>query len=110
MGNGFLGEFEQMVLLAVLQLGDDAYGIRIMEELEARVDRSVSRGAMYVTLDRLETKGLLTSRVAEPTPERGGRGKRFVVVSRSGIQALAHSREALQELWRGLEPVLDDAR
>lgn len=108
MGDGYLGEFEQMVLLTVLQLGTGAYGVRIMDDLDERVGRRVSRGAMYVTLDRLETKGLLEGRIADPTPERGGRAKRFVRVTPAGMKALARSRAALRELWKGLEPTLDD--
>jgi DNA-binding PadR family transcriptional regulator len=95
-----------MVLLAVLRLGDEAYGVAVTNELAERVDREVSRGAMYATLDRLETKGLLASRLGEPTPERGGRGKRYVSVTAAGIAALQQSQAALQELWRGLDPIL----
>ena len=104
---GYLGEFEQMVLLAILRLGDEAYGIRIMEELNHRVGREVSRGAMYITLDRLESKGLLASRQGEPTAERGGRAKRLVEVTPEGISALSKSRTALRKLWKGIAPVLD---
>jgi DNA-binding PadR family transcriptional regulator len=107
MKEGYLGEFEQMVLLTTLGLGDEAYGMRIMDELERRVGREVSRGAMYITLDRMESKGLLTSRMADPTAERGGRGKRYVEVSPAGLEALQRSRAALAELWKGLDPILD---
>ena len=110
MGGEYLGEFEQMVLLTVLQLDDEAYGVSIMSELDARVGRRVSRGAIYVTLDRLEAKGLLEARVADPTSERGGRGKRFVKVTPAGVRALSRSRQALRELWSGLEPLLDDGK
>jgi DNA-binding PadR family transcriptional regulator len=106
--SGHLGELEQMVLLAILQLGDEAYGVAIMDELARRVDRKVSRGAMYATLDRLETKGLLLSELGQPTPERGGRGKRYVSVTPAGVAALQHARAALFELWRGLDPVLGE--
>jgi DNA-binding PadR family transcriptional regulator len=104
----YIGELEQMVLLAVLQLGDAAYGVAIMGELAAKVDREVSRGAMYATLDRLEGKGLLASELGEPTPQRGGRGKRYVTVTPAGVAALKESRAALHELWRGLDPVLGE--
>ena len=107
MTQSYLGEFEQMVLLAVLRLGNEAYGMSIIEELEHSVGRKVSRGAMYITIDRMESKGLLTARMGDPTPERGGRGKRYVEVSPSGLDALRHSRAALQELWKGLDPILD---
>ncbi len=107
MTQSYLGEFEQMVLLAVLRLGDEAYGMSIIEELEHSIGRDVSRGAMYITLDRMESKNLLTARMGDPTPERGGRGKRFVAVSSSGLAALRRSRAALQELWTGVDPILD---
>lgn len=105
----YLGEFEQMVLLAVLGLEDNAYGVRIMEALEERVSREVSRGSLYITLDRLEAKGLLRSTLSDPTAARGGRRKRFVEVTPEGVRALAESRRALQELWRGLDSMLDHA-
>jgi PadR family transcriptional regulator PadR len=102
----FLGEFEQMVLLAILRLGDSAYGVTIREEIEARTGRSVSRGAIYITLDRLEAKSYLRSYLAEPTPERGGKGKRICRVEKAGLTALRASRRALVSLWHGLGPVL----
>lgn len=105
----FLGEFEQMVLLAVLRLGDNAYGVTIRAEIEARTGRAVSRGAIYVTLDRLEAKGYLRSWLAHPTPERGGKGKRVCQVEQAGLVALRASRRALVSLWHGLGPVLGDA-
>lgn len=101
----YLGELEQMVLLAVLQLGDDAYGTSVMRELSRRVERQVSRGAMYVTLDRLEEKGLLTSRLGTPTPRRGGRPKRYLTVTAAGVDALRRSRSAWMRLWEGLDSV-----
>lgn len=102
----FLGEFEQMVLMSVLHLGDEAYAVPIREEIERRTARVVSRGAIYITLDRLETKGYLESWLANPTPERGGRAKRFHRVSASGATALRRSRAALEKMWQGLEPVI----
>ena len=83
-----LGEFEQMVLLAALQLGDHVYGVPIVEEIERRTGRSVSRAAVYVTLRRLERKGLLTSWMGEPTEERGGKARRFVQVEPEGRRLL----------------------
>ncbi len=106
----YLGEFEHMVLLTILHLRSEAYGVRIMEELQRRIERRSTRGSLYVTLDRLEKKGLLESRLADPTPERGGRRKRFVSVTPAGMEALRKSRHALLELWRDLEPLLDDGR
>jgi DNA-binding PadR family transcriptional regulator len=102
-----IGEFEQMVLLAVLQRKDDAYGVTIHEELARHTPRAVARGAVYMTLDRLEKKGLLTSTVSNPTPERGGRAKRCYSLTRSAVQALKASRRTLLSLWDGLEPVLE---
>ena len=102
----FLGEFEQMVLMAVLHLGDEAYAVMIREEIEERTGRIVSRGAIYVTLDRLEKKGYLESWLADPTPERGGRAKRYHKVSAAGATVLKRSRTALEKMWQGLEPVI----
>ena len=101
-----LGEFEQVVLLAVLRLGDNAYGVTILREIQRQAARTVSRGAVYVTLDRLERKKLVASRLADPTPERGGRAKRYFRVQPAGIAALRDSRRALARLSEGLEPVL----
>ncbi len=104
---GYLGELEQMVLLAILQLGESAFGTNVMDELSKRVDRKVSRGALYVTLDRLEEKGMLVSRVGDPTPRRGGRPKRYMTVTPTGVDALQKARSAWQQLWEGLDSVLE---
>jgi PadR family transcriptional regulator PadR len=101
-----LGEFEHMVLLAIMRLGDDAYAVPVREEIVRCTGRDVSRGSIYITLDRLETKGYLRSRLADPTPERGGRAKRYYVLRPQAIDALKESRRALVALWRGLETVL----
>ena len=101
-----VAEFEQMVLLAVLQVRDDAYGVTVHEELERHTDRAVARGAVYMTLDRLEKKGLLTSSLSEPTAERGGRAKRCYKVTKAALLALKASRRTLLSLWDGLDPVL----
>ena len=101
-----LGEFEHMVLLAILRLGDDAYAVPVREEIVRCTGRDVSRGSIYITLDRLETKGYLQSRLADPTPERGGRAKRYYILRPRAIDALKVSRRALVALWRGLETVL----
>lgn len=100
---GYLGEFEQMLLLAALRLGEEAYGAAMSAELEATVGRRVSRGAIYVTLDRLEAKGLLTSRMSAPRAERGGRPRRMISVTPEGVSALRESRAALETLWDGVE-------
>jgi PadR family transcriptional regulator PadR len=100
---GYLGEFEQMLLLAALRLGDDAYGVALMNELESSVGRRVSRGSVYVTLDRLQEKGWVTSKLSQPRPERGGRPRRLVRVTPQGVAELRRSREALLTLWDGVE-------
>lgn len=105
----YLGEFEQMVLLAILHLDDGAYGLAIRMELEKRTGRKVSHGASYITLDRLEKKGLLTSALGDPVPGRGGRAKRYFAVTPAGVAALRESRKALQSLWKGLDAVLADS-
>jgi PadR family transcriptional regulator PadR len=104
---GFVGEFEQMILLAALRLGDEAYGTRLMEELEATVSRRVSRGSVYVTLDRLEEKGWIESELSEPRAERGGRPRRVVRLTPEGLDQLRRSRQALLALWDGVENALD---
>lgn len=101
-----IAEFEQLVLLAALQISDDAYGVTVHEELERHTHRPVSRGAVYMTLDRLEKKGLLTSSLSEPTAERGGRAKRCYKLTRTAVLALKASRRTLLSLWDGLDPVL----
>ena len=104
----FLGEFEHLVLATALRLVG-GYGAELMRELEERTGRQVQGGALYVTLDRLERKGYLTSRLGEPDPSRGGRPKRFVEVTPAGVRALAQHREALLRVWEGLETTLGDA-
>ena len=106
----FLGEFEQMVLLAILRLGEDAYAVPIRDEIEQRARRSVARGALYTTLERLEAKEFLSSRMSDPTPERGGRSRRYFEVTGVGVQSLRHSHAALHNLTEGLESVLGDTR
>ena len=98
-----LGEFEQIVLLAILRLGEDAYGVPIRQEIERRTGRALTVGALYRTLDRLEDKGYVTSAFSEPTPERGGRSKRYFTVKPIGLRSLRASREALSAMWDGLE-------
>lgn len=106
--NRFLGEFEQMVLLSILRLGDAAYGMSVAQELRSEADRAVNRGSLYLTLDRLEAKGLIASTITEPAPERGGRPKRMVRVTPEGITELQRSRSTLLRLWRGLETTLEE--
>jgi PadR family transcriptional regulator len=99
----YLGEFEQVVLLAILRLQDGAYAIPVREEIEARTGRQVARGALYTALDRLEQKRCLRSRMSEPVAERGGRSRRYFTVTAPGLAALRASRHALLSLWSGLE-------
>ena len=109
MGRTDLGDMEHLVLLAILRLGRDAYGIPILDEVAARSGREVSRATVYVALKRLEQKGLVTSRLGDSTPERGGRAKRFFRLKPSGLKALRESREMFLNLWRDYETVLDRA-
>jgi PadR family transcriptional regulator, regulatory protein PadR len=103
-----LGEFEQMVLLAVLHLGDGAYAVPIRQELVTRARRTIARGALYTTLERLELKGYLRSRFGDPIAERGGRARRYFTVTARGLVALRASRDALRSMYSGLEAILGD--
>lgn len=102
-GPDFLGEFEQLILLAVLRLNDGAYAVPIRREIQARTQRVPARGAVYITLDRLENKGYLESRLGEPLTERGGRPRRYYRVRPAGVRALEQSWSALRLMWEGLE-------
>jgi PadR family transcriptional regulator PadR len=99
----YLGEFEHIVVLALLRLGDRAYGVTVRQEIEVRTGREVSIGAVYATLDRLEGKGYVKSRTGEPTPERGGRSKRFFRVTAKGVAAVNHTHRSLQSMMQGLD-------
>ena len=107
MSQDYLGEFEQMVLLSIMRLGNRSYGLAIRDELETVTGRTPSSGSLYTTLDRMERKGLLESSAGEITQERGGRPRRYVRVTAGGQASLAHSRSALLALWTGLEGALD---
>ena len=103
MGKGdYLGEFEQLVLLALVRLGKEGYGMTVRRELEATSGRSVSIGSVYTTLDRLETKGFLSSIHGDPEPVRGGRARRTFHIRPEGLTALARSRELLSKMWDGV--------
>lgn len=106
MGDG-LGEFEQLVLLALVRLGDDAYGVTVHGEIERRARREVALGAVYKTLARLEAKGLVGARLGDPTPERGGRRKRHYRVSAAGKRALSRSLATIRRMADGLKPALE---
>jgi PadR family transcriptional regulator PadR len=99
----YLGEFEQMILLTVARLGEEAYGIAILEELGERTGTEAAVASVYAALDRLERRGYVTSRIGQPTRERGGRAKRFFNLLPAGAVALHRSRNALDSLWEGLE-------
>lgn len=104
------GVFEQVVLLAILHLGPDAYGTTIRREIERRTGRSIAVGALYTALERLERKGLVTSDMSDPTPERGGRSRRYVRLQPAGRAALRHSRDLLARMWEGLDANLKRTR
>lgn len=100
---GALGEFEQIVLLAILQIGDGVYGVPIVEEIERRTGRHVAPAAVHITLRRLESKGLVTSWLGDPTPERGGKARRHVKITRTGLEGLRASRKVIDQMWQGLD-------
>ena len=104
-GRDYLGEFEWIVMLALLRLGDSAYGVSVRREIAARTGRDVSIGAIYATLDRLESKGYVKSRVGEPTAERGGRAKRLFRVTAPGSAAMNRTRGAFIRMMSGLYPL-----
>ena len=105
-----LGDFEQLVMLAILQLRGEAYGVPIVDEIERRTGREVSRAAVYITLRRLEDKGLVSSWMSDPTQERGGKPRRYVRVEPRGARLLRDSREAVDQMWRGLDSQLGGVR
>ncbi|HTM26461.1 MAG TPA: helix-turn-helix transcriptional regulator [Vicinamibacterales bacterium] len=98
-----LGEFEQLVLIAVVRLGDDAYGATVRREIEARARRRLSISAVYTTLDRLERKGLVRSRIGNPTPQRGGRRRKYFALQPLGARALRSAYTAFDAMTAGLE-------
>ena len=99
-----IGEFEQMVLLAIAHLRGQAYGVPIVEEIERRTGRSVARAAVYITLRRLEEKGFVSSWMSDPTPERGGKARRYVRLEAEGARALREARRVAEQMWNGLDP------
>ena len=110
MAPNYPGEFEQMVLLSILQLEGDAFALSVLRELDKQAGRRVSRGALYKTLERLELKSFVEWEVEEATPGRGGHPRRLFRVTREGILALQASRNALYRLWQGLDGVLGKPR
>ena len=97
-----IGQFEQAVLLAIIHLNKDAYGRSVFNEVQRRLNRDVSAGAVYTTLERLETKGLVSSRLAPGTAIRGGRARRYFVATGAGVRALNEARSAVESLWQGI--------
>lgn len=96
------GDFEQQVLLAVWRLDDDAYGASVRDEIETRTGAAVAQGAVYTTLIRLEKKGLLRSRLSDPTPVRGGKAKRLFAITPEGRAGVEATRRLMDRLWEGL--------
>ena len=106
-GSAYIGELEQLVLLAILQCGDDAYTVAIRQVLADRSHRRLSRGALYTSLERLEAKRLVSSRLGEPLAVRGGRARRYFTVTAVGLEALRKARQAIDNLSQGLEGLLE---
>jgi DNA-binding PadR family transcriptional regulator len=102
-----LAPFEQVILLAILRTGERAYGVPVIDEIARVTGRRPSSGAFYITLDRLEHKGLLRSTFRDRPPDRGGRPRRYLAVTAAGLRALRASRQTLLGLWKGLEPILE---
>src|SRR5438067_11495462 len=102
MAKQMLGGFELLVLLALIRLGDEAYGVPIFEAIEENSGREVALGSVYITLERLETKGLVTSRLGEPTAERGGRAKTYFHITAKGLREVRQARRTLVNLWKGV--------
>ena len=98
----FVGGFELLVLLALIRLGDEAYGVPIAEAIEASSKRSVAIGSVYITLERLQRKGFVTARLGEPTAARGGRAKTYFRISAKGLREVRRARQTLMTLWRGV--------
>jgi PadR family transcriptional regulator PadR len=102
MSRDSLGKFELMVLLGVIRLGDEAYGASISTVIEETLGRDVLLASVHAALERLVRKGMVTSRLGEPTPERGGRAKRYFRVTAKGLREVRDTRQALTQLWNGL--------
>jgi len=102
-----LGSFEHLLLLALVRLGDETYGVPIRDDIERRTGRLVSPGAVHTALDRLERRGLVRSRLGEPTPERGGKRKRHYRLTERGADAIAEAHASLTQMAHGLKPKLE---
>jgi PadR family transcriptional regulator PadR len=101
-----LGEFEQLLLFALLRVGEDAYGLTLRREIETRTSRVVSAGAVYTAMERLEARGFVSSVIGEPTPQRGGKRKKHYRLEQAGARALTRSYDSLHEMARGVLPKL----
>lgn len=104
-----LGEVEHLILVALLHLDQESYGVPIMKEVAARTGRAIARPAVYIALKRLEAKGFVTSHVGEPTAERGGRSKRIFRLTKSGARQLRDAREAFVRMWADADHLLRKA-
>jgi DNA-binding PadR family transcriptional regulator len=102
---GSLSQFELMLILAVVRLGEEAYGVTISHEVEAATGKDVALGSVYAALERLTERGLVTSRLGDPTPERGGRAKRYFKVTAAGLREVRDARRSLVRLWQDLPEV-----
>ena len=102
MAREYLTDFELMILLSILRLGDEAYGVPIAREIETTGGREVVLGAVYAALDRMEANGLVASSVGDSTPERGGRAKKYFRVTATGLRAVRQAQRALTSLWTGI--------
>lgn len=107
---GYLGEFELMILLTVLHLGDEAYGVPIARELERQRGRDVSLGSVYAALERLEGKGLVASSLGDPTPERGGKAKRYFRITKEGLRQVRDTHRVLTRLWQSIPDLKTEMR
>src|SRR5215203_5310728 len=101
-GTRLLTDFELLILLAIMRIGAEAYGVPIAHEIEAATRRPVTRASIYTALDRLQRMGLVTSEMGDPTPERGGRAKRFFSVTAAGLRAVKEAQRAFATMWKGL--------
>lgn len=108
MAKEYLGNLELMVLLSLMHLGENAYGVPISHEIEQRTGRDVALGSVYAALDRLERKGFVSSALGDPTPERGGRAKRFFRITARGVQEVRDAQRMLTNMWRNLSVLQEE--
>lgn len=102
MSQTYLGEFELLVMLALIRLDDNAYGVPISREIEKETNRETALGSVYASLERLEEKGFVSSQLGDPTPERGGRAKRYFRPTKKGLEKVRETRRILTAFWRAL--------